>query len=487
MKIQIDPKKELFRWGPIDGKLIYPDFFNVAFARYPKHFHSWPDVLWIGRGEKITCIIDNHKLYQAGQKNFLKYIFPKKTFEKCWNTWDKKLAILLKVQKKISAENLKKLTDRQLDRTYRQWVGAYLGFWTIGELPEIANWGGEIILKKNLQQVLSEKDFVSAFERLSAPEKLSFYQLAELELIGLKKYLSNKKLFERKLAAFQKKYFWIMNNYSETKVLTKEYFKNELKKYSKSKIDKIEKEFRNMPKMIGQEKLDIINKFRLDKKILQISDKLTFCIWWQDLRKYYIYLANHYITLFLNEFSNRYRLSLADLEYYNVNETLALTACHKVVSNREILRRKKFMAVYYSAKLNSLKYFSGSSAKKIISRFEASKRMRKTKSFKGIVVSRGKTICGRVRIITSASRLPGMKKGEILIATMTTPDYISAMKKAAAIVTDEGGMTCHAAIVARELKIPCIVGTKIATKVFKDGDFIEVDAEKGFVKRINNE
>ncbi len=56
------------------------------------------------------------------------------------------------------------------------------------------------------------------------------------------------------------------------------------------------------------------------------------------------------------------------------------------------------------------------------------------------------------------------------------------MRKAKAIVTDEGGVTCHAAIVSRELKIPCIVGTKIATRVLKDGDLVEVDADKAVIK-----
>ena len=57
-------------------------------------------------------------------------------------------------------------------------------------------------------------------------------------------------------------------------------------------------------------------------------------------------------------------------------------------------------------------------------------------------------------------------------------------EKAGAIVTDEGGLTSHAAIVSRELKIPCIVGTKIATKILKDGDIVEVDAENGIVRKI---
>lgn len=72
----------------------------------------------------------------------------------------------------------------------------------------------------------------------------------------------------------------------------------------------------------------------------------------------------------------------------------------------------------------------------------------------------------------------------ILVTPMTQPELVSFMKKAAAFVTDEGGITCHAAIIARELKKPCIIGTKIATKVLKDGDMVEVDADNGLVKII---
>ncbi len=70
----------------------------------------------------------------------------------------------------------------------------------------------------------------------------------------------------------------------------------------------------------------------------------------------------------------------------------------------------------------------------------------------------------------------------ILVAPMTTPDFVPLMKRAGAIITDEGGLLCHASIVARELKKPCIVGTKIATQVLKDEDLVEVDATKGIVK-----
>ena len=67
---------------------------------------------------------------------------------------------------------------------------------------------------------------------------------------------------------------------------------------------------------------------------------------------------------------------------------------------------------------------------------------------------------------------------------MTTPDFVPAMKKAAAIVTEQGGITSHAAIVSRELGVPCVIGTKIATRVLKDGDLVEVDANKGIVRKV---
>lgn len=91
---------------------------------------------------------------------------------------------------------------------------------------------------------------------------------------------------------------------------------------------------------------------------------------------------------------------------------------------------------------------------------------------------------GIVKIIFRAKDMRKMNKGDILVSVATDPDVVPAMKKAAAIITEQGGITSHAAIVSRELSIPCIIGTRIATKVFKDGDRVEVDATKGIVRKI---
>lgn len=78
-----------------------------------------------------------------------------------------------------------------------------------------------------------------------------------------------------------------------------------------------------------------------------------------------------------------------------------------------------------------------------------------------------------------------LNDGDVLASIATNPDILPAMKKAVAFVTEQGGITSHAAIVAREMKKPCIVGTKIATKILQDGDLVEVDANQGVVRILS--
>lgn len=103
------------------------------------------------------------------------------------------------------------------------------------------------------------------------------------------------------------------------------------------------------------------------------------------------------------------------------------------------------------------------------------------KEFRGIVACQG-LVREIVHKIENSREIGNFPKGKILVAAYTAPEFVPAMKKAIAIVTDIGGITSHAAIVSRELSIPCIVGTKIATQVLKNGDEIEVDANSGIIR-----
>jgi len=109
-----------------------------------------------------------------------------------------------------------------------------------------------------------------------------------------------------------------------------------------------------------------------------------------------------------------------------------------------------------------------------------------TSEIRGAVAHAG-TIRGEVQLIRHdrfdiRGRAQRFKDGCILVTEMTRPQTIVACRKAKAIITDEGGVTCHAAIFSREMGIPCIIGTKIATKVLKTGDLVEVDADRGVVR-----
>lgn len=91
-------------------------------------------------------------------------------------------------------------------------------------------------------------------------------------------------------------------------------------------------------------------------------------------------------------------------------------------------------------------------------------------------------VSGRARVVLSSEERDAVEEGEIIVAPMTTIDFLPAMKKASAFVTDEGGVTCHAAIVAREMKKPCVIGTKNGSKIIKTGDMVELDASEGVVR-----
>jgi pyruvate,water dikinase len=89
-----------------------------------------------------------------------------------------------------------------------------------------------------------------------------------------------------------------------------------------------------------------------------------------------------------------------------------------------------------------------------------------------------------VHVISKVEDFARFQKGDILVTAMTRPEFVPLMQKAGAVITDEGGLTCHAAIVSRELGVPCIVGTELATRVLKDNMTVKVDAKKGIITII---
>ena len=151
--------------------------------------------------------------------------------------------------------------------------------------------------------------------------------------------------------------------------------------------------------------------------------------------------------------------------------------------NSEILNERfRFSILHQVGKKGEI--YTGKKAKDFLKNLTLEKiKIVSVDKLSGTAAYAGK-VKGRVKIINLPEEMGKMEKGNIMVSHTTFPSLVPAMKKAAAIVTDDGGITCHAAIVARELKTPCVVGTKIATQVLHDGDLVEVDADKGMVKII---
>ncbi len=99
----------------------------------------------------------------------------------------------------------------------------------------------------------------------------------------------------------------------------------------------------------------------------------------------------------------------------------------------------------------------------------------------------GCKIKGTVRLIAGSGEFSKMQPGDIIVTKMTSVDFVPLFEKAAGIITDEGGVTCHAAVISRELNKTCVIGTKVATSVLKDGDIVLIDGENGVIERVSND
>ncbi len=195
------------------------------------------------------------------------------------------------------------------------------------------------------------------------------------------------------------------------------------------------------------------------------------------------FTPNSYFVKTLKVISNLTGFSMNKIYLCSSEEILNLLKGKKINEN-EIEERRKSYFIY--AQKGIVKVCSGIDAENAIDKFidkEDSKNIIGRVAYKGIVKGIAKVIKVNIKNYDKMNKVvEGMKQGEILVAETTEPSIILACKKASAIVTNQGGMMSHAAIVARELKIPCIVGTNNATEMINDGDEIEVNADLGIVK-----
>ncbi len=213
-----------------------------------------------------------------------------------------------------------------------------------------------------------------------------------------------------------------------------------------------------------------------EKEMFRMIKELGYI---KDARDDYRRKGVFYIQSLFAEIGKRMGLSLRETAYLTEEEILLFLDGEQVNVSRSKKRQEGFLLYLKDNKVVCVDHAINEELRKIgFSEEEA-----KIKEIRGTVACQGKAR-GPVKIVRTVHDLLKVKKGDILVAITTHPDYVPAMQRAAAIVTDEGGMLSHAAIVSRELGIPCVVGTTNATKVLQPGQEVEVDATHGIVKVI---
>ncbi|MFH1207177.1 MAG: PEP-utilizing enzyme [Patescibacteria group bacterium] len=280
---------------------------------------------------------------------------------------------------------------------------------------------------------------------------------------------------------------WIVMSWDGGHVITPEKARRDLrplKKMSTGKRRAMARRIDNYATDILRQRARIFRKYHLPRKILwryfAILDQFSQL---HDWRKEGQTRCSQIVFKALQEMSRRFRIPFASIVYYMNDEVRSLCSRGERVSGKVLRARRTGLTWVING--NKFQEATGRHAYRLVKALVLDQlRARREAEVRGIPANHG-LVRGRVLRAMSAREANSLiRKGDVLVASMTTVDYVPAMHKAAAIVTDDGGLNCHAAIVARELGVPCIVGTKIATQVFKTGDRIEVDATSGIVRKI---
>jgi len=249
-------------------------------------------------------------------------------------------------------------------------------------------------------------------------------------------------------------------------------FKKNIKANSSKELKKIEEKERK-EKIILRKTLAV---FKGNKKALKHIKWLRQALCDRNFESEKLNIYYEHGAKFYSEINKRLKITSYGHLFLSAEEIIG--GLNGKINARKIYLERKKKGFTIKQQGNKIVVYTGTKKED----FHENKITDNNHIIKGTPTFRGR-VRGRVKIILdSYEEGKNFKKGMILVTSMTTPDFVTLIKRASAIITDEGGILCHAAIVSRELKKPCVIGTKIATQVLKDGDLVEVDAYKGLVK-----
>jgi phosphoenolpyruvate synthase/pyruvate phosphate dikinase len=395
--------------------------------------------------------------------------YTKKLIKKCFEYGNQLIQTSKDIKKQSDKKYLDKKQMHKLLKKYLSEANNYMIFQNIALFEDmISDLTNKLVKKysKNKKEYNTLLELITTSNRLTAIEK----EKNEFLCLGVKKDSVS-------INKHVKKYSWLALRFFIGKPWTKELVLQRLKNYTPVKarleLEKIVSSRQTRELQINKVTKNFSKK---DKEIVELIRNIVFL---RTQRTDFFQESSYYVLPLIKKIATELKITYNDLLYLSASEVL-LSLKNKFNYLTCIKKRKKGFLVFFDYNQNIV-LESTDALKYIKQRPILKQNLKTTKKISGQTGFLGKAT-GKVKIIKSAKDNMKVKKGDIVVAIMTTPNFIPALEKAAAFITDEGGITCHAAIIAREMKKPCIIGTKNATKLLKDGDIIKVDADKGIIK-----
>lgn len=387
----------------------------------------------------------------------------------------------------MAKKDLAKVKNKEFIKWFKDMWANFTYLSALGLIPVISD-HEHFYLASRLTQILKSKNIktekiqdylnillICSRSTVFLKEKIDFFSL-------LRKYKNIKKLERSKeFGKHVKKYFWINYGYSGPIWTEKDFIARAKNIFNEAAIGKQYIEQKNFLKNIKNKQARLTRELRLDDKEKRFFETARLFVFLKIYRveiRYWLHYVNDQI---FKELGKRFSMPVYFFQYALKKEILDVLSGKKM-NVGEILARKKAMLTVADRK--GTKFIKKEKIDSFLKQVLIKEEIKKSKIITGQTAFLGK-ITGIVKIVLHVDDIKKVNSGDILVANQTNPNFLPAMVKAAAFVTDVGGITSHAAIVSREFKKPCIIGTKIATKVLRDRDVVEVDAIKGVVKKLN--
>jgi phosphohistidine swiveling domain-containing protein len=467
------------------------------------------------KGDFLTMYYDYESTEQVGQYILDQLVVDRKFYQVAIKQIYRYSDELLNFCRSFEVIDVRNISDQKLISLYRQYIAGLINLRVWGWVPTILdgitrNFLTDYLLaefKTHLSPLGKAGKISEYYAVLSSSEKKSEVQteeIARLELLlKIAKHSKSKDIFniikqdnqlslEKKYpAVYQlfsqhlKDYGWLTYAYSGPTMTLAHLFTMLNDQLKAGDLQNQRKKIIKHYQQIKQEKKSLSQSLKLSSKLVYLFSVSAEFMFIKDYRKGIYQQSYVAMDKVINEIARRLKLTPRAVKYLVLEEVkqALLAKKSKKYQSMAKLRTKKCC---YHVKAGRIRVYEGKKCEQMIKRLIGSEIKQNSKQLavtelSGKVAYPGKVI-GIAKIILVASDVKKINPGEILVSSSTNPDLILAMKKAAAFVTDLGGIISHAAIVSREMKKPCIVGTKIATHAIKDGDRIEVNANLGIVR-----